>query len=75
MDYNLLKTRSPDEAQTKRGFVRKGYAHVHLPSATSGGDEHHYFDLRGLGRHQQKFRNWCKREFIDREYRIHFGGE
>jgi hypothetical protein len=77
MNYNLLKVATDKvaaEAITKRGFVRKGYAHVHIPSPKSGGDEHHYFDLRGLGRHQQKFRNWCKKEFEGRDYNIHFGG-
>ena len=71
MDYRLLQVRPErrDEALTTRGAPRRGYAHVHLMP-----DEHFYFDLRGLGRHQQKFRNWCKTAF-DREYRIYFGGE
>lgn len=76
MNYDLLQVKPEKltEALTVRGNTRKGYAHVHIPSATSGADEHRYYDLRGLGRHQQKFRNWCKIKFADRAYAVYFGG-
>lgn len=73
MDYNLLRVKAEkqQEALTKTGHTRIGYAHVHLPSPTSGGDEHQYFDLRGLSRHTTKFRNWAKKEFANRKYAIY----
>lgn len=70
MDYDLLKCRNgAEEAETASGRLRRGYARVQHVSQS---DE--YFDLRGLGRHEQKFRNWCKKKWPALSYRIYFGG-